>query len=136
ETLASWVGCIRALTDSLTVGYVFFVGALGDDDLPELFVWDEIRTRIGKQNYRLLGDLGLERLRQWTKELFATLVRKGPAPEPHQHALSAAALDSSIPTELQALCATATDLEAYPFTPTALEDFTQDCAGGNFTDRP
>lgn len=137
ETYASWVGCIRALTESLTVGYVFYVGANSPDDLPDLFLWDEVRTRIGNQNYRDLLNPSVDELKQWIRELFKTLVRKGPVPPPHVPAMTQQALDPTVPPELQALVASSPEaLEAYPFTPEALEIFADQCMSDEFSNRP
>ncbi|MFL5352680.1 hypothetical protein [Archangium sp.] len=137
DTYWSWVGCIRALTETLAVGYVFYVGANSRDDLPELFLWDEIRTRIGAQNYRDLLNPGPDELRNWVKELFHTLIRKGPVPLPHRKALAPGALDETVPSELKALTTgNPAALESYPFTPEALDEFINQCMSETLANRP
>ncbi len=137
ETYWSWVGCIRALTENQSVGYVFYIGANSIDDVPELFLWDEIRTRIGAQNYRNLANPSVVELRDWIKELFQTLVLKGPVPPPHVKAMSAAALDANVHADVLAATGGSPEaLAAYPFTPEALEEFANQCADENLANRP
>src|SRR5205823_4700839 len=134
------VGCIRALTETQSVGYVFYVGANSIDDVPELFLWDEIRTRIGAQNYRNLANPSVIELKDWVKELFKTLVLKGDVPAPHVKAIRAmtpAALEATVHPDILAITTGSTEaLDAYPFTPEALDEFANQCAADNLANRP
>ena len=137
DTYWSWVGSLRTLTENLNVGYVFYVGAKTRDLIPEMLLGDEVVTRIGANNYCELLNPGQDELRQWIKELFQTLVRKGAIPSVHAEVLPKAATDASVPTALQSLVGSdAKALACYPFTPDALDEFVTECATQNLANRP
>src|SRR5207244_1902664 len=107
---------------------IFYVGAKTKDVIPNMLTWDEVFTRIGSQNYRDLLDPSPTDLRQWIEELFQTLVRKGAVPQPHVKALDPAALDETVPSELQEIVGgDSKALVAYPFKPSALDSFVTQC---------
>lgn len=137
DTYWSWVGCLRALTEIRSVGFVFYVGAQTRDDLPNMLTWDEVYSRIGTQNYKQLFDPGPDELKQWVEELFQTLVRKGDVPVVHCEAVPPAALDDAIPDDLKALVGKDPKaLAAYPFTPAALKEFVDACVSRDLGNRP
>jgi hypothetical protein len=136
DTYWSWVGCLRALTELSSVGFVFYASAKTLDLLPNQLTWDEIHSRIGTQHYRELMSPGPDDLRQWIVELFQTVVRKGPVPPANVPAFQQP-IDDTIPAELQKLVGSdSSALEAYPFTPAALSRFITDCVTQDLANRP
>lgn len=127
DAYQSWTASLRALTELSEIGLVFFVGGKTRDDLPDMLTWDEVSTRIGTSNFRDMLNPGPDDREQWVVELFQTLIKKGPVPEPLLDALSEEDQDATVPAELMAIVAGDTSaLRSYPFTPEALEQFISD----------
>jgi hypothetical protein len=137
DTYWSWVASLRALTELADLSLIFFVGAKTRDEIPNMLLWDEVSTRIGTNNFKDLHNPGREELREWIHELFQTLVRKGPVPAALQEPMGAAAADTSVPQELQDLTGGDADrLKAYPFTPSALDLFVEQCMAEALANKP
>src|SRR5439155_22259807 len=118
-------------------GYIFFVGANSQDEIPEMLTWDEIATRIGTANYWHLPNPGQEAMKQWVLELFQTFVLKGEVPAPLRRALGPAADHTEMPPALrQILGDDPAAREAYPFTPDALEAFVNQSVSDQFANKP
>jgi len=137
DTATTWVASLRALTELIGVGFIFFVGANSQDEIPEMLTWDEIATRIGTANYWNLPNPGHDAMRQWVLELFQTYVRKGEVPTPLRKALGDAAKETDVPPELRQLVGKdPAALDAYPFTPNALETFVNQSVSDQFANKP
>lgn len=132
-----WVSSLRSLTEITPVGYIFFAGANSEDEIPQMLVWDEVRTRIGAANYRDLPNPGDAMMRQWVTEFLQTFVSKGEAPEAHRPALGEAANDTAVPPELREILGDdPAALAAFPFTPEALDDFIVHSVTDVFANKP
>lgn len=137
DTYWSWVASLRALTELTDLGLIFFVGAKTRDELPNMLVWDEVSGRIGMNNFRDLHNPGREQLKDWTVELLQTLVRKGEVPEGLKDCLPDEALDSTVPDDLKSLVDGDEDhLEAFPFTPDALDHLVEQCMNEALANKP
>lgn len=137
DTYWSWAACMRELMEISSVGFVFFVGAKTQDDIPLLFMLDEVSTRIGLTNFKDILNPGYEDLKDWILELLQTFFQKGPAPESIQAAIGDAGKDDSIPEKLKQLVDGDEEaLAAYPFTPAALEDFINQCLTDQLSNKP
>ncbi len=137
EANQKWTSSLRALTEITPVGYIFFVGANNEDDIPQVLVWDEVRTRIGAANYRDLPNPGDAAMRQWILEFLQTFVAKGPVPEPQLNALPADAQSTGIAPELSSIVGNDDEaLRAFPFTPDALNEFVNHSVTDLFGNKP
>jgi hypothetical protein len=137
DSTQKWVSSLRSLTEITPVGYIFFVGANNEDEIPQMLVWDEVRTRIGAANYRDLPNPGDAAMRQWIAEFFQTFVLKGNAPESHRAALAEAANITDVPVELRNIVGDdAGAIAAFPFTPEALDDFIVHSVTDVFANKP
>lgn len=136
DTYWSWIGCLRALTELQDVGFIFYAGSKSRDDIPNMLLWDEVVTRIGSQNYLELTNPSYEELKQWVLELFQTLIRKGAPPKAHEKVLPSEALDATIPGDLATIAPTDDERRAYPFTPTAIDEFVKQCITQDLGNRP
>jgi len=133
----TWLASMRELTEILGVALVFQIGAVTRDELPNLFLQEEIIRRIGIANYLELQNPGQAELEDFIDELLKTLIKKGPVPEVHKKAMSAEASDETIPSELSELVdGEATQLSAYPFDPEALSTFISDLSAGGYANKP
>jgi len=134
----TWVAALRELTEINGMGIVFFVGAKTQDVIPEMLVIDEVRTRIGVINYVEFWNPDRTALRDFVTDLTRTLVRKGPVPSEHHEALVDLGVDVSAdrPAELQAIAPDDVALEAFPFTPDALDEFVESCAQADLANKP
>jgi len=137
DTYYSWVASLRELTEILSVAMVFLIGAKTRDELPTLFVLDEIVRRIGVTNYIEFTNPGSEDIEEFLVELLQTSIRKGDVPEPHRTALSPGALDSSLPEELRRIVDDDPEkLRCFPFEPDAFSEFVQQLSGGELSNKP
>ena len=137
DTYWSWTGSLRALTEIVGAGLIFFVGAKTRDDIPVMLTWDEVATRIGVTNYFDLSNPGYDSLMAWTTELLQTFVQKGPLPPAMVEALPHLAGDDSVASGIASV--TAGDegaLAAYPFTAEALEILVDRCASDDLANKP
>ncbi|MBK7080430.1 MAG: hypothetical protein IPH55_06630 [Betaproteobacteria bacterium] len=88
-------------------------------------------------NYIEFLNPGREELNDFLVELLATLIRKGPVPEPLRVGLDDRALESSVPEELAALTQSDPErLKAYPFEPDAFAEFVEQTAVGDMSGKP
>jgi Protein of unknown function (DUF2791). len=137
DTFATWLVCLRELTEIPGVGLMFFVGAITRNDIPVLLMQDEIRRRIGVVNYIELLGPGRDDLRAFMLELFATCIRKGELPKQHRNLLPDDAKDASVPAELIEI--TGGDvrrLETFPFEPDAFDEFIENALMGSTASKP
>src|SRR5438093_5906028 len=136
----SWLAALRELTEIVGVAMIFFIGSKSRDELPAMFLQEEVMTRIGVSNYVEFYNQGREDLRDFLNEMFQTMIRKGPVPEALQPVLAAtlgSQLDDSIPETLQAVVDNQGEsLETYPFTSEALEQLIEDCATSDLSNKP
>jgi hypothetical protein len=136
----SWLAALRELTEIVGVASIFFIGSKSRDDLPAMFLQDEVMTRIGVSNYVEFYNQGREDLRDFLKELFQTIIRKGEVPEPLRPVLEdqmGSVADASVPEELLSIVeSNGGSLQAYPFTDEALDQFIEDCATSDLSNKP
>jgi len=133
----SWLASLRELTEILGVALVFQIGAKTRDELPTIFMQEEIIRRIGISNYLELNNPGPVELKDFVDELLKTMIKKGEVPEVHRHAMTPAALDATIPPDLQSIVdGDVEKLDAYPFEPDALESFVHDLSAGGYANKP
>ena len=133
----SWLASLREVTEILGVSFVFFVGAKTRNDLPVLFVQDEIVRRIGVANYVEFTNPSREDLEDFLLELFQTLIRKGDVPEPHMGVMDPGALDPTVPTELLAIVENDNErLRTFPFDPGAFSEFVDQLTAGDLASKP
>jgi hypothetical protein len=137
DTFATWLVCLRELTEVPGVGLMFFVGANTRNALPVLLMQEEINRRIGVVNYMELLGPGRDDLRAFMLELFATCIRKGEPPAQHRDALSDDAKDATVPAELVEITGgDARKLETYPFEPNAFDEFIENALAGQTSSKP
>lgn len=133
----TWLASLRELTEILGVALVFQIGAKTRNDLPTIFVQDEIIRRIGLSNYLELNNPGQTELRDFIDELLRTTIRKGEVPDVHKRVMSPEAYDPSIPPDLYAIVdSDDAKLAAYPFDPDALDLFVTELSTGGFANKP
>jgi hypothetical protein len=136
----SWLAALRELTEIVGVALIFFIGSKSRDELPAMFLQDEVMTRIGVSNYVEFYNQGREDLRDFLNEMFQTIVRKGEVPEEIRPVLTEIAgseIDTSIPDGLLSLVKEQGEtLETYPFTNEAFEQFIEDCATSELANKP
>lgn len=136
----SWLASLRELTEIVGVALIFFIGSKSRDDLPAMFLADEVMTRIGVRNYVEFYNQGREDLRNFLGELFQTIIQKGDPPDDLRPVLEKkmdALLDGDVPEELtQLLADTEEELETYPFTRDAFERFIEECATSDLSNKP
>lgn len=136
----SWMAALRELTEIMGVAFVFFIGVKSRDDLPMMFLQDEIMTRIGVSNYVEFYNQGREDLRDFLNELFQTIIQKGAVPEPLVPVLekqTGKVPDTETNGELGKLVVEAGEpLDTYPFTREAFEQFIEECATNDLSNKP
>ena len=136
----SWLAALRELTEIVGAALIFFIGQKSRDDIPAMFMQDEVMTRIGVSNYVEFYNQGREDLRDFLGELFQTIIRKGPVPDPLRPVLAERLgdkLDEPIPEDLVSMLAeNGQQLESYPFTMDAFEQFVEDCATSELSNKP
>jgi hypothetical protein len=136
DTYYTWLASVRELTEIGGVGILFLIGARTKNDLPTIFVQDEIIRRIGVSNYIEFMDPSENEIEEFLLELFQTFIRKGPVPAPHESLVDPAALSTDIPSELQSLAGDGANLRTYPFEPAAFDEFVKQLTRGDRTSRP
>ncbi len=137
DAFATWLVCLRELTEIPRVGMMFFVGANTRNDLPVLLMQEEISRRIGVVNYLELLGPGRDDLRAFMLELFSTCIQKGPVPAPHNEGMSAAGSDISVPDELVTITnGEKKQLETFPFEPDAFDEFIENALMGQTSSKP
>jgi len=137
DTQYQWLASLRELTEIPGVGFIFLIGAKTKNELPVLFVQDEIVRRIGSTNYTEIFNPGREQLREFVLELLSTCIRKGQPPESQREFLPPEALDPSVPEELKQITAgDASRLQCFPFEPDALDTFVEQLATGTLSNKP
>lgn len=136
----SWLAALRELTDIVGVAFIFFIGAKSRDQLPIIFMQDEVMTRIGVSNYVEFYNQGREDLKDFLIELMQTIIRKGPVPDALKPALLdkiGEPLDEKAPEELLSILNEhGQALETYPFTSEAFEQFIEQCAVSELSNKP
>ena len=137
DTFATWLVCLRELTEIPGVGLMFFVGANTRNELPVLLMQEEISRRIGVVNYMELLGPGRDDLRAFMLELFATCIRKGSVPKPHGDVMPEEARDPSVPEQLVEITeGDPRKLETYPFEPDAFDEFVENAVMGQTSSKP
>lgn len=140
DTYWSWLAALRDLTEIAGVAYIFFIGSKNRDELPPMFLADELMTRIGVSNYVEFFNQGREELREFLTELFQTVIRKGSVPAAVKPVLIdkfGGEIDEAVPEELINIVAESGEsLETYPFTQEALDQLIEKCASSDFSNRP
>jgi hypothetical protein len=137
DSYYTWLASIRELTEISGVGILFLIGARTRNELPTIFVQDEIIRRIGVSNYIEFTDPSENEIEEFLLELFQTFVQKGPVPEPHESLVDSAALSTHIPAELQNITGGEdANLRTYPFEPAAFDEFVKQLTRGDRTSRP
>jgi hypothetical protein len=136
----SWLAALRELTEIVGVAFIFFIGAKTRDEIPAMFAVDEVRTRIGVSNYVEFYNQGREDLKDFLKELFQTIIRKGDVPSPLKAVLDeqlGSQFDSVVPDELMSILeAEGSSLSSYPFTDQAFEQFVEECTSSDLSNKP
>ncbi|MCL4688941.1 MAG: hypothetical protein KJ007_10240 [Burkholderiales bacterium] len=137
DTQYQWLASLRELTEIPGVGFVFLIGAKTKNELPVLFVQDEIVRRIGSTNYTEIFNPGKEALKDFVLELLATCIRKGEPPVTQRDYLPEAAKDAAVPDALKEITGgDSAALETYPFEPDALDAFVDQLTTGTFGNKP
>lgn len=133
----TWLASVRELTEILGVALVFQIGAKTRNELPNIFVQEEIVRRIGQSNYLELNNPGQTELRDFIDELSRTMILKGEVPEIHRRVMSAEAVVTDVPPDLYAIVdQDPAKLNAYPFEPDALDTFINDLTAGGYANKP
>ena len=137
----SWLAALRELTEIVGAGLIFFIGSKSRDDMPVMFMQHEVMTRIGTSNYVELYNQGRDDLRDFLSELFQTVIRKGPIPEVMKPILSEVfgekALDDTVPDDLKTILdENGESLDSYPLTNEAFEQFIENCAMSDLSNKP
>lgn len=136
----SWLAALRELTEIVGVALIFFIGSKSRDDLPAMFLQDEVMTRIGVSNYVEFYNQGREDLRDFLGELFRTIIRKGSPPPDLKPVLEkrlSSPVDENVPAKLASLAETdGESLETYPFTAEAFDQFIEECATSDLSNKP
>ena len=137
DTYFTWLASIRELTEIHNVGMVFLIGGKTRNDLPNIFVTDEVVRRIGVSNYIEFTDPSHDELEEFVLELLQTFVKKGEVPAAHRVVVEPGALDATIPDELAQITGGDADrLRVYPFDPDAFEEFIEQATGGELASKP
>ena len=136
DTYYTWLASMRELTEIGGVGILFLIGARTKNDLPTIFVQDEIIRRIGVSNYIEFMDPSENEIEEFLLELFQTFIQKGSVPAPHESLVDPAALATDIPAELESLTGGDANLRTYPFEPAAFDEFVKQLTRGDRTSRP
>lgn len=137
DTQSQWLASLRELAEIVGVGMVFFIGARTRNSLPTVLLLDEIVRRIGVANYVEFRTLSRDSIRDFLIELLSTVIAKGAVPEPHRDAITSDGLNEDVPKEL--LEVTDNDplrLETYPFEPDAFDEFVEQVAAGDLSNKP
>lgn len=130
DAFFSWAATIRELVEIPNVGFLFLIGAKTRNDLPVLFVQDEIIRRIGVTNYVEFTNPNKEILEEFVLELLQTVIRKGDVPEQHRDIVLKDALDATIPAELRSITKGDDErLRTFPFEPDAFIEFIEQTTG-------
>jgi hypothetical protein len=133
----SWLASLRELTEILGVALVFQIGAKTRNELPTIFVQEEIVRRIGQSNYLELNNPGQTELKDFIDELSRTMIQKGEVPDVHRQVMDTESLTTAIPPELYAIVdEDPAKLAAYPFEPDALDTFVNDLSAGGYANKP
>jgi len=137
DTYFTWLASIRELTEIHNVGLLFLIGAKSRNDLPNIFVTDEIVRRIGVSNYIEFTNPSHDELQAFILELLQTFIKKGEVPVPHREVVEPGALDAAIPEELtQITGGDASRLRVFPFDPDAFEEFVEQVTRGELASKP
>jgi Cdc6-like AAA superfamily ATPase len=137
DTYFSWLASLRELTEILNVAFIFLIGGKTRDQLPTLFVQDEIVRRIGVSNYIEFTNPGSDDIEDFLVELLQTVIRKGDVPADHRDAVTGQALDSSVPQGLVDITRGDVDsLRCFPFEPEAFAEFVQQLSSGELSSKP
>jgi hypothetical protein len=132
-----WAASIRELTEVMGIGLMFFIGAKTRNELPTLFVLDEVIRRIGVTNYIEFTNPGRSDIEGFLTELLETTIRKGEVPVPHRDIVPKEALDTTIAPELLAITKNDPErLRAYPFEPDAFNAFVEQVTAGDLSSKP
>ena len=132
----TWVAALRELTEINSMGIVFFVGAKTQDTIPEMLVIDEVRTRIGVINYVEFWNPDRAALLNFVTDLARTLIKKGSVPSEHREALADLGVDISAGVPPDLLEIAGENLDSFPFTKDALEQFVESCAQAELANKP
>lgn len=142
DTFWSWNACFRELMEIVGVGFIFLVGGKTRDDVPVLLTQPEVLTRIGSTNFKDIVNPGHDELKEWILELLQTFFRKGPVPAPLTQAVRDLAGDEAVDDDQAAeeiADLTGSEegaLQAYPFTPAALDQFVTQCVTEELANKP
>ena len=137
DTYYSWVASLRELTEILNVAMVFLIGAKRRDDLPTIFVLDEIVRRIGVANYIDFTNPGAEDIEEFLGELLQTAISKGEVPEAMRDAVAREALTADVPEKLRQIVENDPErLRTFPFEPDAFTEFVKQVSGGEMSSKP
>lgn len=137
DTYANWLASMRELTEIVRVGFVFFIGAKTRNNLPVLFVQDEVVRRIGSSNYVEFTNPSRDQLEEFMFELLDTMILKGEVPGPHRHCVVPEALTVDVPKDLMDLVKHDPDrLKKYPFEPDAFDAFVEQVTVGDLASKP
>jgi hypothetical protein len=137
DTYFTWLASIRELTEIHNVGMLFLIGAKSRNDLPNIFVTDEIVRRIGVSNYIEFTNPSHDELQAFILELLQTFIRKGEVPLPHREVVEPGALDAAVPAELTEITGGDTNrLRVFPFDPDAFEEFVEQVTRGELASKP
>jgi Cdc6-like AAA superfamily ATPase len=137
DTYFTWLASMRELTEIHNVGMLFLIGAKSRNDLPNIFVTDEIVRRIGVSNYIEFTNPSHDELEAFILELLQTFIKKGEVPVPHQGVVEPGALDATVPEELtQITGGDANRLKLFPFDPDAFEEFVEQVTRGELASKP
>lgn len=136
----SWLAALREIAEQSGVALIFFIGAVNRDDLPAMFLNDELMSRIGVSNYVEFFNQGRDELANFLTEMLQTIIRKGPIPEPLREALSdriGKEVDEDASEELKSLVNEHNEkIETYPFTEDGFNDLIEKCATAHLSNRP
>ena len=136
DTFHHWVAAFRELTENRQLGILFCVGAVEQEQLPEILTMPEIVRRIGTTNYLEFFFQSETEIRDFLVEFLGTLIAKGPVPQRHVDVFDSRPSDV-VPAELQALTGGDTkQLKAFPFEPSALDHLCQLLQAGGGTNKP
>ena len=133
----TWLASLRDITEILGVAMVFYIGAKTRNELPVLFVQEEIIRRIGVSNYIEFTNPSRDELKDFVCELLETFIFKGEVPAAHQIVVEREALSSEIPEELGKI--TGGDpqrLRCFPFEPDAFDEFVEQVSTGDLASKP
>src|ERR1041384_8716804 len=133
----TWLASIRELTALHNVGMLFLIGAKTRNELPNIFVTDEVVRRIGVSNYIEFTNPSHDELEEFLLELLQTFIRKGEVPAPHREIVDPVALDAAVPDELAQITGKDADrLRTFPFDPDAFDEFVEQATRGELASKP